>query len=106
MILLSLLSIVYWIVAGTAAFFVIQGFGINTIDLLSMMSTYSSSLIIGALSFIPGGLGVAEGSLIGLFSFQNIDFSEAIVIVVLIRLFTLWLSTIAGFVALKTSKTL
>ncbi len=106
MILLSLLSIAYWMVAGTAAFFVIQGFGINTIDLLSTVSSYSSSLIIGALSFIPGGLGVAEGSLIGLFSFQNIDFSEAIVIVVLIRIFTLWLSTIAGFIALKTSKIL
>ena len=106
MILLFLLSITYWIVTGTAAFFVVQGFGINTIDLLSIMSSYSSSLIVGALSFIPGGLGVAEGSLIGLFSLQNINFSEAIVIVVLIRLFTLWFSTIAGFIALKTSKTL
>ena len=104
MILLSLLSITYWIVTGTAAFFVVQGFGIDTIDLLSMMSSYSSSLIAGALSFIPGGLGIAEGSLVGLFSLQNIDFSEAIVIVVLIRLFTLWFSTIAGFIGLKTSK--
>tara|TARA_Y100000748_G_scaffold284953_1_gene267122 strand:+ start:318 stop:548 length:231 start_codon:yes stop_codon:yes gene_type:complete len=75
-------------------------------DLLSIISSYSSSLIVGALSFIPGGLGVAEGSLIGLFSLQNIDFSEAIVIVVLIRFFTLWFSTIAGFIALKTSKSL
>ena len=92
--------------AGSAAFFVVQGFGVNTIDLLSIISSYSSSLIVGALSFIPGGLGVAEGSLIGLFSLQNIDFSEAIVIVVLIRFFTLWFSTIAGFIALKTSKSL
>ena len=84
----------------------VQGFGISTIDLLSTISSYSSSLIVGALSFIPGGLGVAEGSLIGLFSLQNIDFSEAIVIVVLIRFFTLWFSTIVGFVALKTSKSL
>ena len=74
--------------------------------MLSIISSYSSSLIVGALSFIPGGLGVAEGSLIGLFSLQNIDFSEAIVIVVLIRFFTLWFSTIVGFVALKTSKSL
>ncbi len=106
MILLSLLSISYWLVVGSAAFFVVQGFGISTIDLLSTISSYSSSLIVGALSFIPGGLGVAEGSLIGLFSLQNIDFSEAIVIVVLIRFFTLWFSTIAGFIALKTSKSL
>lgn len=104
MLPLSLLSIAYWIVIGTAAFFVVQGFGISTIELLNMISIYSSSIILGALSFIPGGIGVAEGSLIGLFSLQNIDFSEAIVIVVLIRLFTLWFSTIVGFIALKTSK--
>jgi len=105
MLLLSSLSIAYWIVIGTAAFFVVQGFGISTIELLSMISTYSSSLIVGALSFIPGGIGVAESSLIGLFSVQGIEFSEAIVLVVLIRLFTLWFSTIVGFIALKTSKT-
>ena len=105
MLLLSSLSIAYWIVIGTAAFFVVQGFGISTIGLLSMISTYSSSLIVGALSFIPGGIGVAESSLIGLFSVQGIEFSEAIVLVVLIRLFTLWFSTIVGFIALKTSKT-
>ena len=106
LLLLSFLSIGYWIIVGTAAFFVVQGFGITTIDLLSIISSYSSSLIVGALSFIPGGLGVAEGSLIGLFSLQNIDFSEAIIVVVIIRLFTLWLSTIVGFIALKTSKSL
>jgi len=104
MLLLSLLSIAYWIVIGAAAFFVVQGFGISTIELLNMISIYSSSIILGVLSFIPGGIGVAEGSLIGLFSLQSIDFSEAIVIVVLIRLFTLWFSTIVGFIALKTSK--
>tara|TARA_Y100000590_G_scaffold467418_1_gene646281 strand:- start:17302 stop:18225 length:924 start_codon:yes stop_codon:yes gene_type:complete len=105
MLIFSSLSIFYWITIGIAAFFVVQGFGISSISIINMISTYSGSLIIGALSFIPGGVGVAEGSLIGLFSAQNIDLSEAIVIVVLIRLFTLWFSTIAGFVALKTSKT-
>ena len=79
---------------------------LNSTDLLNIISTYSSSLVIGALSFIPGGIGIAEGSLIGLLTFQGIDISEAIVIVVLIRIFTLWFSTITGFIALKTSRSL
>ena len=103
---LLILSIFYWIVIGCAAFFVIEGFGFSVGSILNIISTYSSSLIIGALSFIPGGIGIAEGSLIGLLSFQGIDVSEAIVIVVLIRIFTLWFSTITGFIALKTSKSL
>ena len=103
---LLILSVFYWIVIGCAAFFVIEGFGFSVGSILNIISTYSSSLIIGALSFIPGGIGIAEGSLIGLLSFQGIDVSEAIVIVVLIRIFTLWFSTITGFIALKTSKSL
>ena len=103
---LLILSVFYWIVIGCATFFVIEGFGFSVGSILNIISTYSSSLIIGALSFIPGGIGIAEGSLIGLLTFQGIDVSEAIVIVVLIRIFTLWFSTITGFIALKTSKSL
>ena len=105
-LIFSLLSIFYWLIIGLAAFFVIQGLGISSISIINMISTYSGSLIAGALSFIPGGIGVAEGSFIGLFSAQNIELSEAVVIVVLIRLFTLWFSTLTGFIALKTSKTI
>tara|TARA_Y100000996_G_C22460865_1_gene617988 strand:+ start:171 stop:1094 length:924 start_codon:yes stop_codon:yes gene_type:complete len=106
MFFLLTLSFFYWIIIGCAAFFVIEGFGFSIGSILNIISTYSSSLIIGALSFIPGGIGIAEGSLIGLLTFQGIDVSEAIVIVVLIRIFTLWFSTITGFIALKTSKSL
>jgi len=103
---LLFLSIFYWITIGCAAFFVMEGFGFTVGTILNIISTYSSSLIIGALSFIPGGIGIAEGSLIGLLTFQDIHISEAVVIVVLIRIFTLWFSTITGFITLKTSKSL
>tara|TARA_B100000745_G_scaffold287051_1_gene223438 strand:- start:1932 stop:2855 length:924 start_codon:yes stop_codon:yes gene_type:complete len=106
MFLLLILSFFYWIIIGCAAFFVIEGFGFSIGSILNIISTYSSSIVIGALSFIPGGIGIAEGSLIGLLTFQGIDISEAIVIVVVIRIFTLWFSTITGFIALKTSRSL
>ena len=106
MIFVSLLSISYWLVIGTAAYFVIQGFGITTIELINVISIYSSSLLIGAISFIPGGIGVAEGSIIGLLSVQGINLSDAMVIAVVIRLFKLWISTIVGLVALKTSNSI
>ncbi len=104
MIVFVLLSVLYWIIIGIAAYFVLLGLGIDTITLISTISSYSSSLIIGAISFIPGGVGIAEASLIGLFTIQEIELSNAIVVVVLIRLFTLWFSTLSGFVALRTSK--
>ena len=103
MFFVFLLSIFYWLVIGAAAYFILQSFGITTIELINVISTYSSSLLIGAISFIPGGIVVAEGSLVGLFSIQGINLADSMVIVVIIRLFTLWFSTIAGFIALKTS---
>tara|TARA_Y100001936_G_scaffold20267_1_gene17375 strand:- start:35104 stop:36027 length:924 start_codon:yes stop_codon:yes gene_type:complete len=105
-IIFGLLSIVYWIVIGSAAYLILLGLGFEALSILNIISSYSISLVIGALSLIPGGIGVAEASLVGLLTLQNIEFSDAVVAVVLIRLFTLWFSTISGFITLKTSKTL
>ncbi len=52
---------------------------------------------------MPGGFGVAEGSLVGLFSLQGIGVSTALILVILIRIFTLWYGVAVGFIALKTS---
>jgi glycosyltransferase 2 family protein len=105
-IIFGLLSMAYWIVIGSAAYLILLGLGFESLSILNVISSYSISLVIGALSLIPGGIGVAEASLVGLLTLQNIQFSDAVVAVVLIRLFTLWFSTISGFITLKTSKTL
>jgi len=101
-----LLSMAYWISTGFACYFVILGFGIDTIPFLNSISTYSSSIIAGALSFVPGGIGIAESSLVSLLSIQNIETSEAIILVIFIRLFTLWFTTITGFIMIKTSNSI
>ena len=64
-------------------------------------SFYASSLFLGALSFLPGGLGITEASFTGLLNLQGISLSMAIVIVIIVRLFTLWFGVGIGFIALK-----
>lgn len=98
----SLLSVSYWLITSLAVYFVLSAFGI-TINYLNVVSTFTASLILGAASFIPGGIGVAEGSLVGLFSLQGIGVSTALILVILIRIFTLWYGVAVGFIALKTS---
>lgn len=97
------LSILYWLIITYAVYFIILSFKITNLNYLDVVSTYVSSLILGAVSFIPGGIGVAEGSLAGLFNLQGIDISTAFVLVVIIRLFTLWYGVAVGFIALKLS---
>ena len=95
------LSILYWIIISIAVHFILLSFGIESISILKTISIYSSSVIIGAISFIPGGLGITEGSLIGLFSLEGIDISLALILSVMIRILTMWYSVSIGFICLK-----
>ena len=95
------LSILYWIIISVAVHFILLSFGIESVSILKTISIYSSSVIIGAISFIPGGLGITEGSLIGLFSLEGIDISLALVLGVMIRILTMWYSVSIGFICLK-----
>ena len=95
------LSILYWIIISVAVHFILLSFGIESISILKTISIYSSSVIIGAISFIPGGLGITEGSLIGLFSLEGIDISLALILSVMIRILTMWYSVSIGFICLK-----
>lgn len=97
----SVLSFLAWIIESLAVYFVLMAFGIDSVNYLNIISTYATSLILGAASFIPGGLGVTEGSLVGLLSLQGVKISSTLTPVVVIRIVTLWYSVIVGFFALK-----
>lgn len=99
----TILSICFWLLIGTSSYFVLSAVGINNLELLKVISIYSSSIIIGAASFIPGGVGVAEGSIAGLLHLSGINLSVAFALGILIRIFTLWYGVVVGFIALKIS---
>ena len=96
-----ILSILYWLTISSAVFYVLKALSIDSLDFLEIVSIYTSSLFLGALSFLPGGLGIAEGSFTGLLNVQGISLSAAVVIVIIVRLFTLWFNVVIGFIVLK-----
>ncbi len=102
----SLLTVIYRLIESFAIYFVLLGFGVDSLHYLKIVAIYSFSIIIGNMSFIPGGLGITEGSLAGLFSLQGLGISTAIVIAIVIRLFTLWFGVIIGFICLKLTSNL
>jgi len=99
----GILSVIFWIIQGMAVYFVLLGLGINELNFIISTSANAISVLIGALSFMPGGLGVTEGSMGGLLSLQGIEFSFALIAAVIIRIFTSWYTVIVGFIALKFS---
>ena len=98
-----LLSIAYWSIISAGVYYILAGFGIDMIDYLKILSIYTSSAFLGAITFIPGGIGVTEGSLTGLLSIQGVDISLALVASVMIRLFTFWYPVCVGFISLNFS---
>mgnify|MGYP000147337646 CR=1 FL=1 len=96
-----LLAVTYWFIISTAVYYTLIAFDVNTLDYLKVLAIYATSTLLGALSFIPGGIGVTEGTLTGLLTLEGIDVSTALILSVMIRLFTLWYSAFIGFIALK-----
>ena len=96
-----LLAVTYWFIVSTAVYYTLIGFDINILDYLKVLSIYATSILLGAVSFIPGGVGITEGALAGLFTLEGIDVSTALILSVIIRIFVLWYSVSIGFISLK-----
>ncbi len=97
----TILSIIYWMLMGTSSYLVLLALDIDVIGYFHMISIYSSSVIIAAASFMPGGVGIAEGSIAGLLTLGGVEISIGILIGILVRIFTLWYGVILGFILLK-----
>ena len=97
------LAICYWIIISLSVYVTLLAFGIEGVSFLKTISIYTSSVIIGVITFIPGGLGITESSLVGLFTLEGINMSIALILSVVIRLTTLWYSVSIGFIGLKLS---
>ncbi len=96
-----LLAVTYWLIVSAAVYFTLIGFDINILDYLKVLSIYATSILLGAISFVPGGIGITEGALVGLFTLEGIDVSTALILSVIIRIFVLWYSVSIGFISLK-----
>ena len=98
-----ILTSIFWLLEAITVYFVLLSFGVNYIEFLTVIPTYTTSLMLGFLSFLPMGLGVVEGSLASFFSMQGIEISLSLTLVIIIRLFTRWYGVALGFVALRLS---
>ena len=98
------LSIFFWLIECIAIHLLLSSFGINTIELLALIPMYTSSIILGVVSFLPFGLGVFEGSLAGFLSLHGIHISISLTLVILARIITRWYSVFIGLVALKITR--
>ncbi len=94
-----ILSISIWLLEGFGFYIILNNFDINILFVKSIF-TYLFSVFIGAVSFLPAGLGITDGSITFLLSSQNINKEIAVSSTLIIRVATLWFPLILGSISL------
>jgi uncharacterized protein (TIRG00374 family) len=92
-------STISWSFEAFGFWLAMQGLGLET-TIWSAAFIYAFSTIIGALSILPGGLGLTEGSMAGLLVLINVPKAAATATTFIIRVATLWFGVAIGAVCL------
>lgn len=95
------LALIAWGAEGVAFHVILEALDMDT-SLSLAVGIYSVSVLVGALSFIPGGLGSTEAVMVVLLKLVGADTPTAIAGTLICRLATLWFAVIIGCVVLVT----
>jgi uncharacterized protein (TIRG00374 family) len=94
------LGVVAWGAEGLAFYYIMHVLG-SDLSLPIALFIYAFSILVGAFSFLPGGLGGFEASMIALLILKHVAQPQAVAATVLIRLVTLWFAVALGVIALS-----
>jgi uncharacterized protein (TIRG00374 family) len=86
--------------AEAVAFYYVTGLAGGKIGLPVAVFIYAFAMLVGAISFLPGGLGGAEVTMVGLLVLNGVPEAQAVAITVFVRLATLWFAVLLGLLAL------
>lgn len=102
----TLLGAAAWACEGIGFAIVVDAFPGAHVDVGVAIFIYSATTIAGALSFLPGGLGVTESAMTLLLveNAANVDLGTATAATILTRLATLWFAVALGLVALAWAR--
>lgn len=100
LILMTLLSLVSWGFECLGYYLILVNFNAD-FGLLWASFSYSFSTIVGAISMLPGGLGLTEGSLTFLLIQKGISADIAVATTFIVRVVTLWFAVLVGIVSLS-----
>jgi len=94
-----ILGVVAWGAEGVAFYYLVQALGAD-MELGHALFIYAFSMLVGAVSFLPGGLGGAELTMVTLLLLHGMPQGEAVAGTVIIRLTTLWFAVVLGALVL------
>lgn len=97
---MTLLSFVSWSFECFGYYIILRNFGVEVSFLWASFS-YCFATIVGAISMLPGGLGITEGSLTFLLVQKGYTKDIAVASTFIIRVVTLWFAVLVGVIAVS-----
>jgi uncharacterized membrane protein YbhN (UPF0104 family) len=88
-------SLLAWTAQGVSLYLIVQALG-HDLPLITLVAIYCLSILAGAASFIPGGLGATEAAIALLLTAAGMDPTDAITASLISRGLTLWLAVGIG----------
>jgi len=62
-----------------------------------LLSGYGLPLILGKMTFLPGGVGIVEGTMATLYNGLSVPSGVTVVVIIAYRAISFWLPTLIGF---------
>ena len=93
------LSCIGWLAECLVLMLVLRELG-SAVGLGASVLAFCLAALAGAVSLLPGGLGAADLSLLGLLRLIEVPEASAIVATILVRVATLWFAVVLGVLAL------
>jgi uncharacterized protein (TIRG00374 family) len=96
------LSVVSWFFECVAFWAVVHGFSGASVNLQAATFIYASMTVAGALSFLPGGLGITEAGMLLMLGELGHGAGRGVAAAAtfVTRLCTLWFAVVVGLIAL------
>jgi glycosyltransferase 2 family protein len=99
---MTVVSLFSWFFECLGYYLILRNFPINIhISLLWSAFSYCFAIIIGAISMLPGGLGVTEGSLTYMLIQKGVSSQYAVASTFIIRAVTLWFAVLIGVISVS-----
>jgi len=89
------LGVVAWLAEGIGFWWLLVALD-HPLPLTTAVFIYAFAMLVGGLSFLPGGLGSSEAVMIGLLSLQGLPEPAAVTATLICRLATLWFAVALG----------
>lgn len=88
-----------WILMGVVFLTITKALEVD-LSTLDALGIYPLSMLIGAASMIPGGVGTTEAAIVTILTIKDVSLNTALTIAISARIATLWLAVIIGYISL------